>query len=652
MFKFTKFLGLSIMILICNSVLVAQTAPFWGGSTDPNSTFNAGPNAWTIVGARATPQDSAKNALWEFCPAGTFVATRKGSFQGAGGIINSPSKANGAMGFNSDFLDNAGKGAASIGFGSAPAPHTGELISPIIDCSGRSTVELRFYQAIRQFVAEQRIDVSNDGGATWTKYVINTDIVTNSAHINDQRFVDITKTAANSANVKIKFVYDCKDADPRGYYYWIVDDVQLWELTPNNLAIKNANFPPANYNTPAIMMASDTFQFIADIQNNGGKTQKNVVLKAQVLKGASTVVYTDSLVIGDVPVGLTSIDGSFLEGSAVKDSSFAIDKLWAPGAALKFDTSLYRVVYTVYSQDNVDDRPIDNTFSLPFRVSNFTFSKDDGRNFGGLRPGGTPTKYNVGGLYTSGKFTGKAYFKNVYFQCTRNAADGPLGATQATVYVGEVNSSVDAGFDNFDDTQEIDLTGDPSAQLKFAGLAEVVFKDQQSDTAVVQPLDLDSKRVEFKENTRYFVFVKYDGEENAKTFHSFSTSFKNYNLGHTLVYTTNWFFGGFGSNRQASIRTDLEIETSNDDIALADNVMKLFPTPADKEITAEVNFDGPTEATLLIADYSGKILSVKDYDGLLNDRIQINTSEYASGTYFVRIGTKDGTKTMRFVVQH
>ncbi len=85
---------------------------------------------------------------------------------------------------------------------------------------------------------------------------------------------------------------------------------------------------------------------------------------------------------------------------------------------------------------------------------------------------------------------------------------------------------------------------------------------------------------------------------------------------------------------------------------MADNVLKLYPTPADKEITAEVNFDKATEATLLIADYTGKIISMKDYDGLTNDKLTINTSDFTSGAYLMRIGTKEGTKTIKFVVQH
>ncbi len=646
--KLTYFCGLMLATLSVN----AQNTLFWGGSTDPNSTFDGGPNGWTVVGVKAAVVDSAKNALWEFCPNGTF--TKKGSFQGAGGVINSPSKANGAMGFNSDYLDNKGLGAASIGKGPAPAPHRGELISPVIDCSGKSTVELKFYQALRQFVSQMQVEVSNDGGATWTTYDVNTDVVTNSAHINNQYVLDITKTAANKNNVKIRFVYDCKASDPRGYYYWIVDDIELHSKPAVNLSLGSVNYPPLNYNTPSSQMDADTFQFIADVRNDGTVEQKNVKLKVQVTKG-STVLYTDSSNIGTIPVGMKSVAGSFLEGSAVLDSSFVLDKLWGPGA-LAADTALYRVTYTLIPE-TADERPTDNTKQVTFRVSNFNYWKEDGRNFGGLRPSATGTYY-VGGLYTtSPNFNGKNYtFDQVSFVCSKNAADGTLAGNQATVLIGEINEQVvDKNWDNFDDSQlDFAFPYDDKAQINLVGVADYTFVDaQQADTVTVAVLDPASASAApvLKPGNRYFVVVKY-ADDNGVIFHTFSTSFKNYNTGHTVVGTSAWFLGGFGSTRQATIRTDIKLTVKTDENPLPDNSLKLMPSLADQQMVAQINFDKQTNVSVVIADFNGKVIDVQDLEGITSVNHTVETASLPAGAYLIRLETKEGTKTQKFVVQH
>jgi len=646
MSKFTNLLGLFFMTLFFSTNISAQAKLFWGGASEPNSTFNGGLNGWSASGITCGGSVSKDSAKWYFCPNGTLP--NKGAYQGAGGVINSPSKADGAMGFNSDFLDNGGV-AGAFGKGICPTPHAAYIESPSLNCTGQPSVELRFYQAIREFYADQRIDVSNDGGATWVGYPINTEIGANSAHLNTQVAVNISKTAANQANVKIRFVYDIRPSNSSGYYYWVVDDIQLWSMPDNNLSLRNAYMSAANYQTPEFSIKTDTFQFIADIQNIGFKTQKNVVVKAEVLKGSS-VIYTDSITVDSIAPGLQSTitNGSFLEPNS--DSSFVLSRLWAPGNALKADTATYSIRYSVNAANQVDEKPADNVKSLPFKVSTFSFSKDDGKNGGTIRlasPAGD--HWSVGAVYTMGKYAGKISFRDVLFNCSRATADGNLASTSASLYIAEINSNVESNFANLNTTDEVSF--DPTADLYARGLNEITFKAKFSDTLIINPTDIDDgvSKVVAKEGTRYLVFVKY---ADNLTYQGFSTSYKNYSVGNHFLYNGTWSTVGFGSARQPVIRVNVDLESANDDIALADNVLKLYPTPADKEITAEVNFDKATEATLLIADYTGKIISMKDYDGLTNDKLTINTSDFTSGAYLMRIGTKEGTKTIKFVVQH
>lgn len=633
------------MTLFFSSNLSAQSKMFWGGSTEPNSTFNNGVNGWTVVGVACGGGVSADSAKWVFCPNGALPT--KGAYQGTGGVVNSPSKADGAMGFNSDYFDNGGV-AGAFGTGKCPTPHAGYIQSPSLDCSGQSSVELRFYQAIREFYADQRIDVSNDGGVTWVGYPVNTDVVTNSAHINNQIAVNISKTAAGHSDVRLRFVYDIRPSNAAGYYYWVVDDIQLWSLPDNDLSIKNVYFCPNSYNTPEFAIKTDTFQFIADIQNVGGKTQKNVIFKAEVLKG-SAVVYSDSMLVDSIAPGLqtTIANGSLLEPNS--DSSFVLPKLWAPN--LNADTATYYIRYSVYASNQADEKASDNTKQLPFKVSTFSYSKDDGRNISNTSPASTTIDHwSVGAVYNIGNYTGDITFRDVLFNCSRTSANGNLSTTSATLIVAEVNKALGSGLNLTDDTEEYGLA--ETSDFIARGINEIQFNAKLADTLLITPIDYTDgvSKVVAKNDTRYFVFVKYG---DRLTNHGYSrNSYKNYNSGASLVYVDKWYTAGFGNTLQPVIRVNLELKSANDDIDLPESVLKLYPTPADKEMTAEVNFDKTTEATITIADYTGKILSMKDYDGLKNDKLQINTSDYTSGAYLMRIGTKEGTRTVKFVVQH
>ena len=149
----------------------------WGGPGDPNSEFDGGLNDWTVNAISSAVPDSAANALWVWSADGSGST---GGYWGERTPINSPSVANGAAIFNSDFYDNGGV-QGDFGLGLAPSPQTSELVSPIIDCSGETSVALKFFQYFRNFDATTSVLVSGDAGATFTEYgiTVNDDVPTN-----------------------------------------------------------------------------------------------------------------------------------------------------------------------------------------------------------------------------------------------------------------------------------------------------------------------------------------------------------------------------------------------------------------------------------------------------------------------------------------
>ncbi|MBK9109033.1 MAG: hypothetical protein IPM92_11885 [Saprospiraceae bacterium] len=292
----------TVFTILCLSVGIMQAQTIlWGGPNDPNSTFAGGLNGWTTQGLSSADPTKADSAIWYYSPAGTAAG---GAYWGARGPIASASRANGAMVFNSDLYDNAGI-VGNFGNGKCPAPHTGVLTSPVINCSTFPGVALKFNQYFRNFQSTVFVDVTNDGGANWTSFPVNGDIAVNQeTATNSQITIDISNVAAQQANVQIRFRFEGE------YYYWIVDDVQLIDVPSFDLALNSHFYTPAAYRQPKDQICFDTMIFSANLNNKGSQAQTNVVLVGEVIDiDRRKVLFRDSVLIARLET--TDDDTSF-----------------------------------------------------------------------------------------------------------------------------------------------------------------------------------------------------------------------------------------------------------------------------------------------------------------------------------------------------
>ncbi|MEO6831459.1 MAG: hypothetical protein ABI169_04630, partial [Chitinophagaceae bacterium] len=150
------------------------------------------------------------------------------------GALNSTTASNGWMIFDGD---SVGK------LQPTRLPLQGSLISPPINCAAHTSVMATFQQLFRKFRDSTYLDVSNDGGTTWTTYPIlaNNSMSDNSINSTNPSIIriNITATAASQANVKLRFRYE-DNVYKTGSYNWLVDDVALTELDPVELGISSS----------------------------------------------------------------------------------------------------------------------------------------------------------------------------------------------------------------------------------------------------------------------------------------------------------------------------------------------------------------------------------------------------------------------------
>lgn len=113
-----------------------------------------------------------------------------------------------------------------------------------IDCSGKSSVILRFQQTFRYNNESAApgaglfVGVSTDG-VKWTDY----NVMNNAPAVKDMftpinQELNITKTAAGQAKVYLRFYW-------KGYYswYWMIDDIELAEAYKKRPRYRTFNFP-------------------------------------------------------------------------------------------------------------------------------------------------------------------------------------------------------------------------------------------------------------------------------------------------------------------------------------------------------------------------------------------------------------------------
>ncbi|MBK6544121.1 MAG: T9SS type A sorting domain-containing protein [Saprospiraceae bacterium] len=620
----------TLVFFLCLSISWVNSQILWGGPNDPNSTFAGGFNGWTTQGLSSEDPAKADSAKWYFSAAASAAG---GAYYGTRGAINSTSRANGAMVFNSDLLDNAGI-AGNFKMGKCPAVHSGVLVSPVINCSTFNSTALKFNQYYRNFESTCFVDVSNDG-VNWTPFALNTDIAVNAeTATNSQVVIDISSVAANQATVQVRFRFEGE------YYFWIVDDVQIIGVPGYDLALNSHFYTPAAYRQPKHMICTDTFVFSANLNNKGSQAQTDVVLRGEILGiDRKTVLFSDSVIIDRLE---TTDD----------DTSYRTDNFFVPNT---LDFGKYFIRWTVYSKSatGADFNTRDNSRVDSFEVSLNEFAKAP-RSTGGVRAG-SGAGYVFGCQYRTSDCWNdqdKWIARQAKFQLVSNAG-GTLDGYSVSVYLMKVKDDVDAGFTNFESSGGIASTSiDILSAESWTGTTE-----QNYDEITVDLTDFNTgdNGILLAKKSRYFIGADHLPTPSGAVpvFHAISNE-KSYN---SQVFSTfvidqagEWFNGFQGTNTPI-MELILEFVVKTDDTPLPSTVMSLYPNPVvNDNLKVGLNFDKATDANLTIADINGKILGFESHKAVTKDIFSISTSDLKAGSYLIRVSTDEGTSTKQFTV--
>ena len=618
-----------------------------------NFSFDSNLDGWTTVGVKSNSPDSAANAVWMHTADGTATL---GAYSSDLPIVSL--SGGGAVFFDSDFFDNAGV-QGNFGNGRAPAPQRSELISPDLDFSTCEKVHLAFNQYYRYFARNLSdesievdfqtpnsvVEVSNDGGNTWTSFLINEDVrVNRTTRRGNIQVLDISAIAAGQSQVQVRFVWEGE------YYFWIIDDVRFFKELGQNLSVVYITLP-SNFQTPDLVFECDSFDMELRVANHGDTIAENVQVTVNILDADGASIYADTGIIQSIAVG---------------DSvNFDFERDFKPPL---LEQGTYVVNYTaqIGETDTAEVvNPADNNLPEVFVLSDLTIDKTDRGDGYGFALNGNNTVANYYRFPEEfARFQESFNISRVYFDCFSTDAGIPLTGNNVLVYAIELPEDVieikgslldfEADLVNFDINQSVD---DFTISGNVIGIGSYQFTqmdENQGGPYFVEMVDFEEGEgpVVLNPGKKYLIAVRYDG--NANTFaQEMGGRFMYFQIT-TLVWvdqSAQWFTGGFGVMNTALIGMELELITAVDENPLPENTVRIYPNPANDYIQVDWNFDTPTDAGLIIADISGKILKVDTLDKVTVDRKLYPLNNYSAGTYVVRIATKDGTRTERIIIQ-
>lgn len=124
-----------------------------------------------------------------------------------------------------------------------------------------------------------------------------------------------------------------------------------------------------------------------------------------------------------------------------------------------------------------------------------------------------------------------------------------------------------------------------------------------------------------------------------------------------VYFWPNVFF--YGSNFQRRVlvgalylKLNLDLLTTVDHVELPETSVKLSPNPASDFTLVGLNFEKPIDATITLADMQGRIIRFNTIEQVTTHNELMSTADLPNGTYIIRVGTLEGTKTKKLIVNH
>lgn len=358
---------------------------------------NPNTNGWMNYGFRGINTGSIPDTMgiWEYRGLSTLPASgtgSRGAYAAGTQAIQSPTRTNGFMIFDSDWLDNNG---SPTGTGIWASPHRGMLVTPAIDLSAYDFVNLSFYQYYRRFggpggaqsTTGTYLLFSRNNGLTWSDTLaLNSNIAVNSSTPNNNfQRVNISSYVGGEDSVKIAFLFN------GDYYFWMIDDIAVEQAPRVDMSITDTKFLPDTARNRVVEYgiipdSNKTFlRFQARVRNIGTTTRNNVQLQVSVIDttAPNTPVFTGTSLV------LPSLN-------PFTDTLLTISTAYTP-TVRKFSRVNYSLNFDSVSLDSTANNTATRQFELTDSLMSVSVSKPTSSLIFGTRNfmGNPPSVYDL-----------------------------------------------------------------------------------------------------------------------------------------------------------------------------------------------------------------------------------------------------------------
>lgn len=607
---------------------------------------NGLPAGWSQNGTPATAQ-------WEYRGPNTTPSNTTGSRGNFSGINNNPptntpilstTASNGFMIFDSDYLDNGGTG--NFGSGSAAAPHVGRLTTDTIDLTNFTSLELKFEMYARRFFSDWLVAFSIDGGVTFTdtiEFFSDAVVPVNSATAdNEVALANVSNIIGGQANVVMQFIFDGTpgNANGNGYYFWMLDDIELrtppanqmlfttWQGAPAQDMIYNGN--GAEYPKYGIMHTNQIVpvEFDANFYNYGTNTQTNATLEVEVWDVTG----------GAAPSLVTTISAPGCPTLASGDTCDFNDLTtaqWTPPAT----QASYLLVYKAVS-DSISSMMTTTTDTFSFFVHDDLYSTDRNQvdNYVGTNSA-NPEIIAMGVMYdmsnedAGNPGAGLVYVDGVTIELsalTDSTADIEIAFYDTTGFAFNAGfpASATAAF-----RRSFTLNGSLIGGNAFFDLSD------NNGNPLVLP------------NQPYLMIINFfpnatDGVIRIAN----DQSFDQPDISTVMQLADGNWYGGFTSQAHEGTHIRLDVGTYTNSLQETDfDTFTMYPNPTAGATKLEFTEGGTYN--IEVVDMTGaRVISLEETVNA-NEAVELDMSSYPMGVYLVNVKGENTTKTVKLTVK-
>ncbi len=469
-----------------------------------------------------------------------------------------------------------------------------------IDLTGSANVSLVFEQSHRRFLENTFVVVSNDNGATWTSFEVNSTMATNTNSPNPETVqVNISSVAGNQSQVKIGFNY-------QGVWdwFWAIDDVKITQTDDFDLALTGVYWGAIGawgprlpyYQTPLTQIAPITFG--GTVQNAGAITQNDVRYNVAIPSASFTGVSP----VGSVaPNGIDTLDATALFTPSTTVASYAVTSSVSSAAT--------------------DATPANNTDAgFTIAITDATFSRDNGTLSSGSFNQGQP--FEVGNVFDI-------------------VNDQDLQGVKVTIH-----PNANVGTEIFGSIYTFDAGG---MLFYETGATSYVLTAGDLNTEVTLPIPGGFPLVA---GTSYVVMVGSLGDNGASNDLVVGTA--GVSEAQTSFYLDGIFGGGgtlFFTTATPMVRMSfatIGIEENTASIAL-----NVYPNPASDAVNVSFTLTSASDVVINVTDLSGKVVATKSVANASvgTQNVELNTQTLSAGVYTVNFVSNNGISTKKLVIK-